>query len=651
MKRQSPKIQIHVENTIQRLIAEEDVDQDLKITIDDHFAGDNRGDKRFILTTVDQKEYEVRGNYYLANLLQELKLALDRGELICDLNFQKIFEDPVQRFSRQIRTLFWKGLTRQIKLDNLTSVIADEKVESDALYLYLPFSDKKAKLFFKAQENDLKSKNIKIRVLPQKITPQTVLSLDGRHGLLMLDSVKDASGQIEGKPYVVPGGRFNEMYGWDSYFIVLGLLTDGHVHLAKCMVDNHVYQINHYGKILNANRTYYLTRSQPPFLSSMARAVYNQLPQNSESKVWMKHICQAIIREYKQVWMHPDRLTETGLSRYAGEGIGPPVEVEPGHFNAIYRPFAVAADLSIKEFERLYKKGSIHEPLLDLFFKHDRAVRESGHDTTYRWQVKGEDRCADFVPVDLNALLYKIEIDLAFLIDQLFQGSLEMPDGSRETGIKWNRLADKRKKIIRQYLWNEADSLFYDYNFIDGHSHSYISATAFYPLWACDPKRPETRILTCAEADWLIRHLLRNLEFPGGVAASSEKSRGKISELRPQRQWDYPHGWAPHQMIAWQALNNYNHETDAQRLIYRWLYTIIRNAVDYNGTIPEKFNVVTRSHQVFAEYGNVGTKFAYISREGFGWMNASYQVGLHSLKNRLNDELNQLIPPEWIFEQ
>jgi alpha,alpha-trehalase len=102
--------------------------------------------------------------------------------------------------------------------------------------------------------------------------------------------------------------------------------------------------------------------------------------------------------------------------------------------------------------------------------------------------------------------------------------------------------------------------------------------------------------------------------------------------------------------LIWQGLRNYGFDDIANRLVYRWLYTITRNAVDYNGTIPEKFDVVNRSHAVFAEYGNVGTKFDYITKEGFGWMNASYQVGLKLLPSDLRVNLEQLVPPEWIFE-
>jgi alpha,alpha-trehalase len=105
------------------------------------------------------------------------------------------------------------------------------------------------------------------------------------------------------------------------------------------MVDNFLYQINHYGKILNANRTYYLTRSQPPFLSSMALSVYEAMPKDEESKRWLEKAFRAAIREYHGVWMNRDHLTTTGLSRYFGSGLGPPPEVEPGHFDEIYRPY------------------------------------------------------------------------------------------------------------------------------------------------------------------------------------------------------------------------------------------------------------------------------------------------------------------------
>ena len=102
-------------------------------------------------------------------------------------------------------------------------------------------------------------------------------------------------------------------------------------------------------------------------------------------------------------------------------------------------------------------------------------------------------------------------------------------------------------------------------------------------------------------------------------------------------------------MMIWKGLINYGFEDEVQELIYRWLYMITKNAVDYNGTIPEKYDVVEATHKVFAEYGNVGTDFEYITQEGFGWMNASYQYGLSLLKESYRTKLDNLISPESIF--
>jgi len=105
----------------------------------------------------------------------------------------------------------------------------------------------------------------------------------------------------------------------------------------------------------------------------------------------------------------------------------------------------------------------------------------------------------------------------------------------------------------------------------------------------------------------------------------------QVSKDVAQKQWDYPNGWAPHQMMIWTGLKQYGFEEEVQELTYRWLWMITRNAVDYNGVIPEKYDVVSTTHKVFAEYGNVGTEFDYITTSGFGWMNASYQLGLNLL--------------------
>ncbi len=634
------ELAIEIRTTLDALVADEDTDADKKITIDDsHILSTDRGDKRFWMETSDHRRFEVSGTYYLSNLLQELKFAEEAGRDTVQLSMEKIFEPPLDRLSRMIREYYWDGLTRRIDEDGLQKILSDEKTSTvDGLrYVYVPATDKLAYDEFSKIAARHPEWKMKIVRLPQKISPQYVRKLDGHHGILSLSSATGSGGKFTGVPFVVPGGRFNEMYGWDSYFITLGLLNDGRIELAKSMVDNFVYEINHYGAILNANRTYYLTRSQPPFLTSMILAVYSKLPKDNASKEWLKEVLQAAIDEYRNVWMSTSRLTKTGLSRYHDSGSGAPPEVEPGHFDVIFEVYAKKIGMKTRAFEEAYRSGKIKAPELDDYFVHDRAMRESGHDTSYRL----ESRCADLATVDLNSLIYKIETDIAKTIEAEFSGAFKTTEGKMENSAAWRKAAEKRKELINRYLWDAERGMFFDYDFVKQQRTIYASATTFYPLWA--------GVASPEQAGRLVKNALPILEMPGGIAGSSEESRGAITPDHPLRQWDYPHGWAPHQMLVWQGMLNYAYETIAQRLIYRWLYTITFNAANYNGTVPEKFDVFTRSHQVFAEYGNVGTKFSYITREGFGWTNASYQIGVSLLPQELREKLNRLIPPEWIF--
>ena len=624
-------VSVDVRANMQRLLAEEDTDGDKRITVDDD------GDRRFWLRSVDGQQYEVSGTYYLSNLLQELKLAEERGDETARLGPTRLFENPVGRISRAIRELHWDGLTRRIDAEHVVRLFTDTKTATvDGLrYIYVPSTDPVAYGYFAQVAADHPDLKIKVVRLPEQVTPEWVRRRNGYHGALSLALREGPDGKLEGVPFVVPGGRFNEMYGWDSYFEALGLLQDECVDLARAMVDNFVYEIDHYGKILNANRSYYLTRSQPPFLTSMALAVYDQLPQDAASKEWLRVVMRAAIKEYEQVWMGPKRLTAIGLSRYYGKGIGPPPEVEPGHFDADYA--AMVKQVVAAMFD--YASSPSIVALLDSFFTHDRSMRESGHDRTHRW----DDRCADFATVDLNSLLYKIEMDIAHTIENEFADALAIADGRTETSATWYERADRRKRLMNEYLWDAKRGLFLDYDLSSKQRMVYMSPVAFYPLWA--------GLATPEQAASIVKVAVPALEMPGGLAASTEASRGPVTASRPARQWDYPNGWAPHQMLAWQGLRDYGCGDIADRLTYRWLYTITRNATDYNGTIPEKFDVVTRSHRVFAEYGNVGTDFAYITREGFGWMNASYQVGLAGLPPDLRNNLERLIPPEWLFDR
>ncbi|MBT8395239.1 MAG: trehalase, partial [Bacteroidia bacterium] len=400
------KFQLHIQDTIDLLLDQEDTDGDKKITVED------KGPKVFNITSTEGEQYVVKGTYRLSNLLQELVIAKNEGEDSANVSIEHIEELPVTRISRMIKDYYWKGLTRTMDEEGIVGLLHDTKneaLQSDKLRLYIPYQDNLALKHYKGLENKLPIEAIR---LPQHITPEFVRSINTKPGILSL-KLEAKNNKIKGVPFVVPGGRFNEMYGWDSYFESVGLMVDGKVELAKAMADNFQYEIEHYGKILNANRSYYLTRTQPPFYSSLIREVF----EITNDKSWLKTHLKTAIKEYETVWMVPEkRLTKNGLNRYLAEGLGFPPECELGHFDSILKPFAETENISLREYEKAYADGIIINQELDDYFVHDRSVRESGHDTSYR--IEGN--CADLNLVELNVMLYKYEMDFAELISEVF---------------------------------------------------------------------------------------------------------------------------------------------------------------------------------------------------------------------------------------
>ena len=622
------QFKLNIEKTLKALLQQEDTDGDKKITIED------KGPRSFLLKDIQSNhKIDIKGTFYLANLLQELILAKEKNADTIDTN--NIFEKPIDRFSKMIEDYYWDGLTRSIDKNGLSKVLSDEKSSSKVQRIYVPFNDAKAFKYFKELETS--HSNLEVIKLPQNITPEYVLSINDKPGILSL-KLEEKNGKISGVPFVVPGGRFNEMYGWDSYFESVGLLLGPKKELAKDMADNFQYEIEHYGKILNANRTYYLTRTQPPFYSSLIREVFENKVKGANI-TWLKSHLLTALKEYETVWMvKGKRLTDNGLNRYLAEGIGMPPEVEEGHFDEIFRPFALKTNLSIPDYEKGYYNREIKNKELDDYFIHDRSVRENGHDTSYRL----EKRCAHLNCVELNSFLFKYEKDFAYLIKTYFNDSFKTSDDRTFTSDYWDEKAAVRKELMLQYLWNEADGIFYDYDVVAKAQIPFVSATSLIPLWA--------GIADKHHAEKMVIQALPQLICKGGIAGCTEASRGEISEQRPARQWDYPNGWAPHQMMIWKGLLDYGYKEKAYELIYRWLWMITKNAVHYNGTIPEKYDVVIATHKVFAEYGNVGTNFEYITREGFGWMNASYLYGLSLLPERFKNNINDLVDPDDLFK-
>lgn len=636
---------VPVSENLARLVETQDTDGDRKITVLDEVTPfELRGKDGAVIGETD-------GFYPMSVLLQELKRAEDGRIDEVPIERLRLGENIVDRTRRLIREDYWDALTRRIDGAHVDEVVVDSKVRSKWDVIYVPGADVEAVRYFRKMEESAAERNrsprLKVTVLPRpgEISGDHVRDLDGVHGILSLALEEDDAGNIRGVPYVVPGGRFNELYCWDSYFIVLGLLEDGRVDLARGMADNLLYQARLYGKVPNANRSYYLTRSQPPFLTSIVRGVYQK---EGGDRKWLAQSLQTARKEYEEVWMGADRGVAIGkhrLNRYFDEGEGPCPEVEPGHYDEKIEPWMNQVGRSesgrpmtphrfLGEYLYAGKHGDLEVDglTLDAFFKHDRAVRESGHDTTHRF----DDRTADFVSVDLNSLLYRYESDFAEILENEFGGRFSGLGDARW----WRKRAAARKAAMMELMWDEERGYFFDYDVANGKRSSYISATGLYPLWAGMLDRETEKGM----AKRVAAFACSKLEMKGGLAATAEESV-RNARRKDGRQWDHPFGWAPHQMLAWRGLADYGLDADAERLAYRWLYTIARNAHDYNGTIPEKFDVVRCSHDVFVEYGNVGTKFSYIAPEGFGWMNGSFQVGLAFLSDGGLADLRALKEP------
>jgi len=402
------------------------------------------------------------------------------------------------------------------------------------------------------------------------------------HGLLYLP-----------KPYVVPGGRFNEMYGWDSYFIVLGLLVGSKQQraLARDMVDNFVYEVRHYGGVLNANRTYYLSRSQPPLLSQMVLAVYeNERDRNRRDRDWLAGTRAALIATYEHWTAPPHLIPSIGLSRYFDHGEGPAPEVIAGerdarglnHYDRVRAWFQAHPEAADGYYDR--KTGQ----LTPLFYKGDRAMRESGFDPTGRFGPFGADTIR-YAPVCLNTLLYQMEMDLWAIDTELRRWA----DADR-----WSTLAEARKAQIERLLWDESAGLYFDYDFERGRRNPYPFATTFWPLWAG---------LASFEHGERVFANLKLFERPGGIVTSTVVTGA---------QWDAPFGWAPLQFFAVYGLRRQGHDGEAWHLAHIWI-SMVEEDLERRGTVVEKYDVVRRTSDVGGKLA-----FGYTSNEvGFGWTN------------------------------
>ncbi len=386
-------------------------------------------------------------------------------------------------------------------------------------------------------------------------------------------------------PYVVPGGRFNEQFYWDTYFIMLGLAADDKWNEINDMMKNYQFMIRKYGFIPTANRNYFLSRSQPPFFVHMVkllgshygekRVLLTYLPYLlSEYRFWMKGRERAIKRPYKS-WQRVVAISDGSImNRYYDNQSTPRPES--------HREDLHAADIA---------KGR----QADRVYLHLRAAAESGWDFSSRWFKDPLDistiHTADIIPVDLNSLLYTLEMTIAQCYKIMKNGSL---------ATKFERLAATRKQAINKYCWDESSGLYRDYNFHEEQMTESETLAMVFPLYA--------EIASQEQAD----------RVAGVIREKFLQSGGLVTTLVENgQQWDSPNGWAPLQWVAIEGLRGYGHNELADEIKRRWM-KVAEGVFASHRKLVEKYDVVGEN--------GLGGGGEYPLQDGFGWTNGVYQA-------------------------
>lgn len=391
-------------------------------------------------------------------------------------------------------------------------------------------------------------------------------------------------------PYIVPGGRFREIYYWDSYFTLLGLQTAGKTDMVENMVRNFAYLIHTYGFIPNGNRSYYLSRSQPPFFSLMidllakekGNSVYAlyQPALLEEYKFWMQGVDSLQLQKtYRNVVKMPDGST---LNRYWDAGNYP-------------REESWKADVEAA-------KKSKQSP--EDFYRNSRATAESGMDFSSRWFADGKNistvQTTNLVAVDLNSLLYHLEKTIAKSYQVTQNSKMEK---------KFLNMAGKRKKAVLKYCWNDQQEFFCDYLIKESKLSNDLTLAGMFPLFL--------NLATQTQAEKVRQVIQEKFLRPGGVVTTL-KNTGE--------QWDAPNGWAPLEYVTIVGLNNYGFKDLAKEIAMRWINLNIK-VFKNTGKLMEKYNV--------EDIGLMGGGGEYSLQDGFGWTNGVLQK---LMKNYVADD-------------
>lgn len=391
-------------------------------------------------------------------------------------------------------------------------------------------------------------------------------------------------------PYIVPGGRFREIYYWDSYFTMLGLMVDGKYTIIRNMIENFTCLLDTFGHIPNGNRSYYLERSQPPFFSLMLEILATREGENvyahyldaleKEYTFWMQGVGElsSDCRQYR----HVIRLDEKNILNRYWSGTGTP------------RPESFREDLATAR-EVGQNDNSANRPFI---FPQLRAAAESGWDFSSRWISPDSSgryslsaiHTLDIIPVDLNALLYHLELSLARTYT-LKKDSLR--------SLEYTEKAARRKQAIQQYCWNADKEFYMDYDFITGGHTPVMSLAGVYPLFF--------NIATPEQALAVAQHIEEEFLKPGGVVASLNHTG---------EQWDAPNGWAPLQWMTIRGLRNYGYYQLADTIKSRWL-RLVEKEYYRSYKLLEKYNVEDTEAK--------GSGGEYPNQDGFGWTNGVYQ--------------------------
>lgn len=356
-------------------------------------------------------------------------------------------------------------------------------------------------------------------------------------------------------PYLVPAHdptstfNFDEMYYWDSYFMVQGMLSDpSKKELVMGILDNLFSLLKRFKMIPNASRTYLMGRSQPPLLTSFIFDVYEAY---GLDKRWLAQAIEYAKLEYEVVWM------------------------------GTVKPFAHQVHQGLSRY-------------YDINVLHDLAETESGWDMTSRFNR----RCLDYLPVDLNALLYKYEADFARAAHIL---------GQFDEQVTWEEAAKKRKKAMNELMWNKLKGMYYDYNFVKKKRSMVASLASYVPLWA--------GMIDEDKAKSLVKNL-RRFDAAGGLVTTDGQV---IKSALPQKvplQWAYPNGWAPLHYFVVRGLEQHGHYPEARRIASKWLRTNL-GWFNAHGVFLEKYNMIQPSQPP--------VEGVYPSQTGFGWTNAIFE--------------------------